>query len=154
MNLLSTPLFVMKQKDEKEAIKREILEMASKLKTLNCEEVTLPVQEVVAEKSKPVTMHKSSIETTAPVKPDKKPDAILDPTPIQPEITAKEKQKKQSESVICIIEEEWNNELQRLKNSGNFLLTIDMYLTNYKRVPKHVVDQRGPSFDVKKANTY
>lgn len=29
-----------------------------------------------------------------------------------------------------------------------------MYLTNYKRVPKFVVDQKGPGFDLKKANTY
>jgi hypothetical protein len=29
-----------------------------------------------------------------------------------------------------------------------------MYLTNYKRVPKNVIDKKGPSFDVTKANTY
>jgi len=31
---------------------------------------------------------------------------------------------------------------------------LGMYLTNYKRVPKFIIDQKGPEFDVKKANTY
>lgn len=81
----------------------------------------------------------------------------------KPEITVKEKQKKQSENVICIIEDEWNNELQRLKDGGMrlsstkcliILLYIEIYLTNYKRVPKFIVEKKGPDFDVKKANTY
>lgn len=41
------------------------------------------------------------------------------PTPAPKlETTQKEKQKKQSESVIGIIEDEWNMELSRLKDSG------------------------------------
>jgi Leucine-rich repeat (LRR) protein len=39
LNLLSTPLFVMKQKEEKENIKQAIIGMAKSLKILNCEEL-------------------------------------------------------------------------------------------------------------------
>ena len=81
-----------------------------------------------------------------------KPDTAKAPVPIthsepKAEITVKEKQKKQSDSVIAIIEEEWNSEIQRLKDNG-------LYLTNYKRVPKFILDTKDANFDVKKANTY
>lgn len=49
LNLLSTPLFVMKQKDEKEKIRQTIINMLVSLRILNCEELyTAPI--VVQEK--------------------------------------------------------------------------------------------------------
>ena len=60
-------------------------------------------------------------------------------------LSEKEKQKKQSESVIKIIQEEWKCEIRRLKEGG-------IYLTNYRRVPKHILDTKDSSFNVTKAN--
>ena len=169
LNMLSTPLFVMKQKEEKEAIKKSIIDMVSTLQIINCEElVKKPVQIECKDTSEPIKYifpdpkaveevkggQNDSIKTIdVEITYDPK-DNVMKAKPIQ---SPKDKNKKESESVICIIEEEWNKEMKRLKDTGRpnpRLTCLEMYMTNYKRVPKSVIDKRGPSFDVKKANTY
>ena len=142
INLLSNPIFVMKQKEEKERIKTAIIEYWPSLKILNWEELVQSPQLNIQTEGIFILI-KICI---AKQEPNKTSTPIAQPEP-KIEINVKEKQKKQSESVISIIEEEWNGEIQRLKDSG-------LYLTNYKRVPKFILDTKDPNFDVKKANTY
>ena len=122
LNLLSNPLFVMKQKEEKDAIIKSIIEMVPCLKTLNTQEISPKVNDkqidcVTSEKiyqpksTKNEFMNLDSLESSLEAKKVAKP-----------QITQRNKNKTQNENVICIIEDEWNSELQRLKNSGKILL--------------------------------
>jgi hypothetical protein len=106
------------QDEEKDNIKTHICEMVPTLRILNCEEIITRVVPKDAEQSeceeliqaeKNEKKYESSI--ISPPKTEKVKET-------RPEVSIKEKQKKQSESVICIIEDEWNAELQRLKDSG------------------------------------
>lgn len=110
------------QDEEKENIKNYICEIVPTLRILNCEELkTKVVSKDVERISSPVhnTIEVKHVEqkTKSPVKLEKS-DKLKE---TKPELSVKEKQKKQSESVICIIEDEWNSELQRLKDAGNRL---------------------------------
>lgn len=127
----------MKQKDQKEKTKDELWRTVKTLKILNCEEIEVKQIEPEARKLEIIP---KIIDSSIDFKTEK-PVAPSDTTPKDQkrELTAKEKQKKQSESVICIIEEEWQAELKRLKE-------YDMYLTNYKRVPKSVADKNPKTF--------
>lgn len=119
--------------DEKENIKNYICEMVPTLRILNWEELkTKVVPKDFEQMSSPVQKTIEVKHTEQTVKSPIKLDKSDKPKEGKADLTVKEKQKKQSESVICIIEDEWNSELQRLKDAG---------ITNELFIFRHVPDK-------------
>jgi Leucine-rich repeat (LRR) protein len=124
------------QDEEKDNIKTHICEMVPTLRMLNCEEIITKVVPKVAEQSECeeliLTEPNEKKHESNPKEPSiKSPPKTEKVKETRPEVSIKEKQKKQSESVICIIEDEWNAELQRLKDSGTVnILIIFRYVFN------------------------
>ena len=84
LNLLSTPLFVMKPKEQKEKIRSSIIDLIGTLKILNCEEIV--------EKDESSLVQQNTVSSlSGVVKATLQPQTA--PKPLKPEISSKEKQK-------------------------------------------------------------
>lgn len=104
-----------------------IIGMAPHLTTFNCEEIERgefikPANDCSFEKenedpkdqpSKNEFENMNSIQPTIETKPE-----------VKPKPTEKQDDKNKGENVISIIEEEWDSEIKRLKEAGNFMLII------------------------------